>query len=113
MKQWRAGIWHRPEFWRRHDLFLEVTEIGTPTPDASGQAIYNVEMVRRQLTTRHGLVEPFASFDDFEDMRAFLQPIVNEAARLGILPQEGASEQKALRAHLEDMRALVFEKGKP
>lgn len=54
--------------------------------------------------------------DGIGEVTGFLQAIVDAAYAVGIRPSQ-AAEQKdmigTMRAHLEDMRALVFERPKP
>lgn len=65
------------------------------------------------IGTRHGpspqLMEPLAD----TELRAFLQPLVDEAARHGILPGNLEHTLAAQGRHLEDMRALAFGRAKP
>lgn len=49
-----------------------------------------------------------------EDYKAFMQSFLDEAWLIGLRPahyQEDDKELKATRAHLEDMRTLVFKPG--
>jgi len=52
-------------------------------------------------------VEPTMELDEWQ-MRQFLQSVVDEAARLGIVALDGATVMEAQRKHLNDMRAIAF-----
>jgi hypothetical protein len=55
---------------------------------------------------RHGSCSPTLELGD-GPMRAMLQQLVNEAARMGIVPNDAATTMAATRQHLADMRAIV------
>lgn len=57
------------------------------------------------------LSAPWGMGTNDNDLMEFLQAIVNEASKLGIYPagmEDMSREVATLRAHLEDMRKLVF-----
>lgn len=67
-------------------------------------------------------VKPFLSEtredqqDNYGDVTGFLQAMMDAGWKLGIRPsghKDAQNETKALRGHLEDMRALVFNKDRP
>lgn len=99
---------YRPEraAWR----FIIVQEDGDKTSIASPGKL------EWKVVPRHGLLGSDDGSDlvDEPQLRSLMQAIVNEAySKLGIAPTGFDAEIGAQRRHLEDMRSLVFESGKP
>ncbi len=90
-------------------MFAWVTYMDRHCVDGSTEAF----KLQPQIVGRHGDAPWFTEPMDDGQFHQFMQAIVNEAARHGIYPSEGASTIRVLTAHLEDMRALAFGRAKP
>lgn len=113
MKTFRAFLHNDPMYYgRKRELWMGYSEMVRQEPAGfSYEAEYALNITATELPGRHAAVpgEATAVFASDDEVRAFLQPLVDLAAKHGIFPTHHGAEMTAQKSHLEDMRRLVFD----
>lgn len=71
------------------------------------------ELVAKEYAAHGAVPWLMGRIIDNAELRDFLQAFANAAAEQGVIAGDGTAALSNLRAHLEDMRALVFDRPKP
>ena len=84
--------------------------VGYLEKDAPGEGRISLKLAEAKVG-RHGIVRDDDAFIppmDEGDLKQFLQVIVDEAAKIGVVAGNARTETVAAGRHLEDMRRIVF-----
>lgn len=103
--KWEWRLWKDPTIRWGVRVFLFGTHL-------DGRFSY-FELRQLAETSRHAPAPQLMRPLDEHELRAFLQPLIDEAAKFGVLPGNMEHVVAAQARHLEDMRSLVFERAKP
>ena len=114
MKKWNARLYEDPtRNWAISLWIYGTTMVEQKVEGRRGPIFLEREFLLTTAETefeRHSPAEPTLNFRGISDLRAFMQPIVDECARLGIVAGNAAAEGKAQGEHLADLRKLIFDR---